>query len=499
MRTRVVDQATDVAAQERVATDCRLLFVTSEIADFLKVGGLGEVSASLPRALRRVSDARVLLPGYRAVLAANPDMRIVAKLAGVADIPPCEIGEITTPDGLTMYIVIAGGLFDRSGNAYVDERANPWEDNDLRFARLAMAAAELARGVPTLNWRPQILHLNDWPGALAAGYLSWQKVGIPSILTIHNLAYQGLFGRDRVDRLAIPPEAFSVDGVEFHGKISFLKAGIYYASQITTVSATYAKEITTPEYGCGLDGLLRARSDQGRLTGILNGIDESWDPRTDPHLPHPFDSADRRGKEANAQHLREAFGLAVGRGPLFAVVSRLVHQKGLDLTIAAIETIVRDGGQLIVTGEGEPAVEEALRQTAARFPQLISVKIGYEEPTARRIFAGSDFLLMPSRFEPCGLSQMYAQRFGSLPIAHNTGGLGDTIEDGATGFLFRGATAETFSQAIDRAKRVFDRKGDLDAMRRQAMTRPFGWAASVRAYMNLYRRVAATRDVRAAA
>jgi len=289
-----------------------------------------------------------------------------------------------------------------------------------------------------------------------------------------------------------------VDGVEFHGKISFLKAGIYYASQITTVSTTYAKEITTPEYGCGLHGLLRTRSDQGRLSGILNGIDESWDPSTDPHLPHPFDSVDWRGKQANAHHLREAFGLAVSRGPLFAVVSRLVHQKGLDLTMAAIESIVRDGGQLVVTGEGEPEVEQALRASAARHPQAIAVKIGYEEKAARRIFAGSDFLLMPSRFEPCGLSQMYAQRFGSLPIAHNTGGLGDTIEDGATGFLFSGATSATFGQAIDRAKLVFDRKKDLETMRRRAMSRPFGWAASVRSYMDVYRR-ALCRDLRAAA
>jgi starch synthase len=488
MRTRV-GSAGDVSALEREAAPrSRLLFVTSEIADFLKVGGLGEVSAGLPRALRRISDARVLLPGYRAVLAANPDMKIVAKLPGLAEIPACEIGEIVTPDGLTMYIVVAGDLFDRPGNAYLDDNANPWDDNDVRFARLAMAAVELARGVPALKWTPEVLHLNDWPGALAAGYLDWQKVAIPSILTIHNLAYQGLYSRDRLSRLAIPAEAFTMDGVEFHGKISFLKAGIYYASQITTVSATYAKEITTQEFGCGLDGLLRARSDQGRLTGILNGIDESWDPSADPHLPHPFDSLNWRGKEANAHHLREAFGLAVSRGPLFAVVSRLVHQKGLDLTIAAIESIVRDGGQLVVTGEGEPEVENALRATAARHPQSIAVKIGYEEPTARRIFAGSDFLLMPSRFEPCGLSQMYAQRFGSLPIAHNTGGLGDTIEDGATGFLFRGATAETFAQAIHRAKSVFDRKDQFAAMRRRAMQRPSGWGEAARSYMDVYRR-----------
>jgi starch synthase len=498
MRARVDRAHGIVAAESDIPGRCKLLFVTSEIADFLKVGGLGEVSAGLPRALRRVSDARVLLPGYRAVLAANPDMKIIARLPAVAEIPACEIGEITTPDGLTMYIVVAGNLFDRGGNAYLDERANPFEDNDLRFARLAMAAVEIARGIPALGWQPEVLHLNDWPGALAAGYLNWQRIPVPSILTIHNLAYQGLYERDRLDRLAIPAEAFAMDGVEFHGKISFLKAGIYYASRITTVSGTYAREITTPEFGCGLDGLLRARSDQGHLTGILNGIDESWDPSTDPHLPHAFDSANWRGKEANAQHLREAFGLAVSRGPLFAVVSRLVHQKGLDLTIAAIESIVRDGGQLVVTGEGETEVEEALRATAARHPHSIAVKIGYEEPTARRIFAGSDFLLMPSRFEPCGLSQMYAQRFGSLPIAHNTGGLGDTIEDGATGFLFSRPTAETFAQAIHRAKSVFDRKDHLETMRRRAMMRPSGWGEAARAYMDVYRR-ALTRDLRVAA
>jgi starch synthase len=475
----------------RDAESSRLLFVTSEIADFLKVGGLGEVSASLPRALRRVSDARVLLPGYRAVLEANPSMRIVARLPGVADIPSAELGEIVTPDGLTIYIVIAQNLFDRAGSAYSDEKATPWDDNDLRFARLALAAVELARGVPKLGWRPDVLHLNDWPGALAAGYLKWQRVPVPSILTIHNLAYQGNFAADRLDRLAIPRDAFSVDGVEFHGKVSFLKTGIYYASEITTVSATYAREITTPEYGCGMDGLLRTRFAQGCLTGILNGIDESWDPSIDPHLPHPFDAGDWRGKDANAHHLREEFGLAVGRGPLFAVVSRLVHQKGLDLTMAAIGSIVRDGGQLVVTGEGEPEVENALRKAAAERPDAIAVKIGYEEATAHRIFAGSDFLLMPSRFEPCGLSQMYAQRFGSLPIAHNTGGLGETIQDGATGFLFDCPKAERLIGAIQRAQSVFGRKDDLGTMRQKAMNRTFGWRHAVPAYLDVYRRALA--------
>lgn len=486
--TQVKVEGPTASDENAVRNRARLLFVTSEIADFLKVGGLGEVSASLPRALRQICDARVLLPGYRAVLAANPDMRIVARLPGLAEIPPCEIGEILTPDGLTIHIVIAGNLYDRAGGVYTDEAAHPYDDNDLRFARLALAAVELARGVDALDWRPDVLHLNDWPGALAAGYLDWQRVPVPSILTIHNLAYQGNFGRDRLRRLGIPETAFAMDGVEFHGEISFLKAGIYYASQITTVSAAYAREITTPEFGCGLDGLLQARNDQGRLSGILNGIDESWDPRIDPHLYHPFDASDRQGKAANTQRLREEFGLAVSRGPLFAVVSRLVHQKGLDLTLEAIDSIVRDNGQLVVIGEGEPEVEAALRARAARHPGTIAVKVGYQETVARRIFAGSDFLLMPSRFEPCGLSQMYAQRFGSLPIAHNTGGLGDTIEDGATGFLFSGARTEPFVKAINRAQEVFERKDDLATMRRRAMTRPFGWQHSVMSYMHVYRR-----------
>jgi starch synthase len=345
----------------------------------------------------------------------------------------------------------------------------------------------MARGVAGHLWRPDILHLNDWPSALAAGYLEWQGIATPSILTVHNLAYQGNFARERLEGLGIPRSAFNIDGIEFHGQISFLKAGLYYASQITTVSGRYAEEITTPDLGCGMDGLLRARHREGRLSGILNGIDESWHPRTDPNLAHPFDAENLSGKQGNAQQLREQFGLSATRGPLFAVVSRLVHQKGLDLTLDAMESIVRDGGQLMVIGEGDAEVEHALQKTAARLPESVAVKIGYEEPLARRIFAASDFLLMPSRFEPCGLSQMYAQRFASLPIAHNTGGLGETIEDGATGFLFNEVQREAFESAIQRAKKVFDRKDVLQEMRQRAMNRTFGWARAVGSYMNVYR------------
>jgi len=348
-----------------------------------------------------------------------------------------------------------------------------------------------AAGLAEPLWRPTLLHLNDWPSGLAAAYLAWRGQRTPSILTIHNLAYQGLFEAERSSRLGVPDSAFQMEGVEFYGKLSFLKAGIVYASHVTTVSDTYAQEILTPEFGCGLDGLLRKTAEQGRLSGILNGIDESWDPATCPHLAQPFDASDVKGREANAADVREAFGLAVSRGPLFAVVSRLVHQKGVDLAIAAAEQIVAQGGQIVVTGRGEGRFEEALRGLARQHKGAVGVRIGFEERQARRMFAGSDFLLMPSRFEPCGLSQMYAQRYGSLPIAHRTGGLADTIEDGVTGFLFREPSVNALVAAVRRGLDAFSSAPKLEAMRRAAMARSFGWNRSALGYKDVYGRVTA--------
>jgi len=467
------------AARERV------LYVTSEMADFVKVGGLGEVSAALPRALREHADVRVLIPGYPTVRRNGGE--IVARLPGQAAIPPCEIARLQTADGLTIYAVICPELFDRPGSPYTDATGRDWSDNDLRFARLALAAADMTTALGDPGWRPQVLHLNDWPTALAPAYLAWRGSTIPTLLTIHNLAYQGLFERERLSALGIPEQAFHVEGVEFYGKLSFLKAGAFYATQLTTVSSTYAAEITQPEFGCGLDGLLRARARQGRLTGILNGIDAGFDPRTDPHLLCHFDGSDWSGKTANAAHIRQRFGLAVSHGPLFAIVSRLVHQKGIDLAIEVAEAIVRDGGQIVATGRGEPAFETAMQALADRHPDSVGVRIGFDETEARRIYAGSDFLLMPSRFEPCGLSQMYAQRFGSLPIAHRTGGLADTIRDGLTGFLFRDLSLSGLAGAIRRAFDAFGAGSRLADMRRQAMSQSFGWDRSAQAYGALYR------------
>jgi starch synthase len=465
-----------------------ILFVTSEIADYIKAGGLGEVSAALPRALRHHYDVRILIPGYRQVLSQIGPVEEIARLPASFGIPACGLGRGTTRDGLTVYVLLCPELYDRDGSPYVDGFGVDWSDNDIRFARLGLAAADIACGNGDSLWRADLLHLNDWPSGLASAYLAWRGKPIPTILTIHNLAYQGLFDRRRLSHLGIPDAAFHIDGVEFYGKLSFLKAGIYYSSHITTVSSTYAREITQPESGCGLDGLLRTRAEQGRLDGIINGIDESWDPSRDPYLVSPFSAENCRGKGANARNVRDTFGLALSNGPLFAVVSRLVHQKGVDLAISAAEEIVSQGGQIAVIGQGEPRFEAELQALAQRHPGSVGVKIGYDEGEARRMYAGSDFLLMPSRFEPCGLSQMYAQKFGSLPIAHRTGGLADTIEDGVNGFLFGEPSLKRFKDAIGRGLETFRSRSRLIEMRRAAMKRPHGWDRSASRYQEVYER-----------
>src|ERR1700761_8401394 len=407
----------------------RVLFVTTEMDDFIRVGGLAAVSAALPRALRRGSDVRILLPGYTEVVEQLTHLDVIGHSPALAEIPACSVGLAATKDGLPVYVVLCPQLYDRPGNPYGDENGRDWPDNDIRFARLASVASRIAAGVLDKNWAADLVHANDWQSALVPAYLAWNAVNIPTILTIHNLAYQGLFEKESLRRIGAPADSFHVDGLEFYNKLSFLKGGLNYASHLTTVSSTYAREITTPEFGCGLEGLLRQRSDARELTGILNGIDESWDPRFCPQLAQQFGAGDWAGKRANADYVRKQLGLAMSRGPIFGLVARLVHQKGIDLVLSAADEIVEAGGQIIVTGSGEPALEQALVAAHRRRPDSIGVVIGFNDAQARRIFAGSDFTLMPSRFEPCGLSQMYAQRFGSLPIGHQTGGLAETITD----------------------------------------------------------------------
>ncbi len=466
-----------------------ILFVTSEYSDLIKAGGLGDVSSALPKALLKRNDVRILIPGYKQVINSGHSITVVDELPAYAQLPACKIGQLQIKGGPIIYVVLAPELYERDGNPYGDEKGKDWEDNPIRFARFSLAAAEIARGRSAFNWQPELVHTHDWPAALTSAYMKWQDQTTPSVFTIHNLAHQGLCAPDYLEKLGLGHDAFTIDSMEFYGQLSFMKAGINYATHITTVSETYAHEITQADFGCGLHGLLKQKLDQGVLSGITNGIDDSWEPGSDPHLVASFRARKWHGKHANTRYLEHIFNLKPSSGPLFAVVSRLAHQKGLDLTVRVAETIVKAGGRLIVMGTGEKKIEKELLLLADRHPHNIGVHIGFNEAEARRIFAGSDFLLMPSRFEPCGLSQMYAQRFGSLPIAHRTGGLADTIEDGLNGFLFSDLSVESYSRAVQRALHVFKHRDLLCAMRCHAMASPLYWNQSVFPYDQLYARL----------
>lgn len=468
----------------------RVLFVTSEFSDFAKAGGLADVSAFLPRALKQQGiDVRVLLPGYLKVVESAGPITIVASLPRRGDIEPCLIGETRTADGLCLYIVLSPTLYQREGSPYGSPDGADWPDNDIRFARLSLAAAEIAQGRKELGWTPDLVHAHDWPAGLTPAFLRWDKIAVPAVTTIHNIAHQGLFSTDRRHALAIPDDALGLDGVEFHGKISFLKAGIIYADHVTTVSPNHAREITTEPQGGGLHGLLQRLASDGRLTGIVNGIGDDWKPADDPHLGRPFDADDQSAKAVHKERIRESLCLAPSDGPLFGIVSRLVHQKGMDLVAAVAPEIVRRGGQIAILGIGDQDTEEMLRGVVRNHRDDVAMLNGFNEPMAHRIMAASDFYLMPSRFEPCGLSQLHAQRYGSLPIAHATGGLVDTIEDGATGFLFDAFDLDSFTGAIDRAFHVYADSAELSRMRKAAMTRPSDWSEAAADYVKLYARL----------
>ncbi|GLQ99175.1 glycogen synthase [Dyella mobilis] len=466
----------------------KILFVTSEMKDFIKAGGLGDVSAALPRALSKNHDIRVLLPGYRAVLTSGAHLKKVGHTRKRGVLPACDIAELVTEDGLHILVVCNDALFNREGSPYVDAHGEGWQDNDVRFATLSSVAADIASGHANLAWRPDLLHLNDWTCALAACYLDWRHETVPSVLTIHNLAYQGVFPESAARRIGLPDKASELD---FHGSVSFLRGGMVRADCLTTVSDSYAQQIVGPVYGCGMDRLLARRRNEGRLVGILNGIDPDWNPLHDSALPAPFSIGQWDKRRQNTADLREELGLQAIPGPLFVFVSRMVHQKGLDLVCEAAPQIIAAGGQLALIGRGEPMYERMASMLARRFPGRVSTHIGFDEALAHRMFAGADFLLMPSRYEPCGLSQMYAQAYGCLPIAHATGGLIDTIEDGVSGLLFEHARVCDLRSCLQRAFRIYAEPLLLDAMRGAAMLEKHGWSHSGQQYTSLYRQLCA--------
>jgi starch synthase len=462
----------------------RVLFVTPECAPLTKTGGLGDVSAALPAALRTLGiDVRVLLPAYRGV--APPQATEVAKLSLLQmEARLLEAGEFLLLD--------CPPLYDRPGGPYQDAQGADWADNALRFGFLSRVAAHLGSAGSPLEWRPEIVHCNDWPTALAPVYLHFEHAHAGTVMTVHNLAFQGLFDAGLLERLELPRATFAVEGLEFYGKLSFLKGGLVYADALTTVSPTYAREIQTEEFGCGLDGVLRERRE--RLRGITNGIDtDTWNPMSDPRIVERYSWTSLEKKTANKLALQRRLNLSEDAAtPLAGAVCRFTHQKGVDLIAAAADDMVGLGMQLCLLGRGEREYEAALAVAAARHPANIAVAIGFNEDLAHLIEAGADLFLMPSRFEPCGLNQMYSQRYGTPPVARATGGLVDTIADGETGFLFERAESAALLDALRRALAAYRDTRRWREMQRRAMARDFSWAAPARQYADLYARHART-------
>ncbi len=478
----------------------RILFAASEALPLIKTGGLADVAGSLPAALAALGqDVRLVLPAFPRALHAAGELETLTTLEVPGAGEPVHIlGGRMPGNGVPLYLVSAHGHFDRGGNPYTDLTGRDWGDNADRFTLFGRVLALMAMDRAGLGWAPDLFHGNDWQTGLAPVLLHDAPGRPATLFTIHNLSYQGLYDRATFDRLGLPRDLWRPDGLEFHGGFSFIKGGIGFSDRVNTVSPTYAKEVLTPHLGYGLDGLLRHLGE--RFSGILNGIDyDYWNPATDPALHHHYD-ADEPGPKVEAKlDLQREFGLPEDPDAfLFAHIGRLVPQKGVDLILGILPRLLeRPGVQLVVQGTGDPALQRALAEAHAAHPGRIGLYLGYDEPRAHRIEAGSDAFLMPSRFEPCGLNQMYSLRYGSVPVVHRTGGLADTVVDAtpdnletarATGFLFEHTDIEGLWYAIRQALAL--RANDPDGWRRLMVTgmrQDFSWQASARRYLELYR------------
>jgi starch synthase len=479
----------------------QILFVTSEAFPLIKTGGLADVSSALPAALRALGmDVRLLLPAYPAAVAAAGIQGPAIHLGEAFEGRPVSVLKGQLPgSAVPVLLVDSPGLYDRPGTPYQNESGSDWPDNEHRFGLLSWAAARLSQPNSPLGWQPDVLHLNDWPAGLAPAYLfCWGGERPRTIFTIHNIAYQGNFPAPCLSQLALEPRCFALDGLEFHGQISFLKAGLYYADRITTVSPTYANEIRHPPLGCGFEGLLTKR--RADLWGILNGADYTiWDPRRDSHLVKQRTPDDFAAKAEDKRTVQHTMGLAEkSSAPLFVVVSRLVEQKGMDLVLAAIPTMLRLGGQLAVLGSGDKGLELSFANASAANPSSVAVHVGYSEPLAHRLISGGDFLLMPSRAEPCGLTQIYALRYGTIPIVHRVGGLADTVVDAsydamleheATGFVFDEPAGPGLDWSIERAVTAYHTEEERRCLQLAGVRQDFSWASAARRYLDLYREV----------
>ena len=482
----------------------KVLFVASEAYPLVKTGGLGDVLFSLPHALdARGADVRLLLPGYRPLLRQLGQLKIVGWLdvRGAEGLVSVRILETRHPEyAFPLWIADCPRLFDRDGNPYVNAQGQDWPDNAERFTVLARVASLLAQDGLDVGWQPDVVHCHDWQTGLVAAFLADQPVRPKTVFTIHNLAYGGYFPYGDFVRLHLPSPWWSPEGAEFHGGFSMLKAGIVYSDVVTTVSPTYAAEICTPEFGYGLDGLLLSR--QHKLHGILNGIDSAiWNPATDPHLPAHYslgriNPGKRRCKEALLGRFLPQADDAAMQAPLLGLVGRLVEQKGIDWVLAAIPVLLAEtDARIVLLGSGQTQYEQKLLRLARQNPQRVMVEIGYDEPLAHLIEAGADIFLMPSRFEPCGLNQMYSLRYGTPPVVFRTGGLADTVVDAtpdaladgsATGFVFDTPGVGTFLEAIRRALALHREPAQWRRLQQAGMRQSFDWSDSAGHYLALY-------------
>ena len=472
----------------------RILHSSSEFFPLVKTGGLADVSAALGAAQRNLGyDARVLVPGYAAVLdALGPDAHRLEGDVRVGGASGRILRGTLRGVELPAYVLDCPALFVRAGGPYLDQAGHEYGDNSLRFALLSRAAADLGLGADP-GFRVDVLHGHDWQTGLAPAYLAYAGRARPrTVHTIHNLAYQGVFGAEIFHQLGLPDAAMHMEGIEYHGRLSFLKAALWYADALTTVSRTYAVEIQTPAFGHGLDGLLRGRKDD--LTGIVNGVDYGvWDPRHDDDLPRHYGPGDLGGKLVAKAALRTRFGLGAARGPLFVAVARLTADKGLDLVADAAESIGEFDGQLAILGTGDSTIEAQLSALAARQPGRIGFVHGYDEALAHIMQAGADVTLVPSRTEPCGLTQLYAMRYGALPLVRRTGGLADTVVDAtvealehATGFVFDAPNRGALLATMRRAAGLFEQPSLWARVQHNAMVQDFGWESAARRYLDVY-------------
>lgn len=470
----------------------KILFAASEIYPLIKTGGLADVAGALPVALRKKGhDVKLIMPAYQGILEKVAPIQKSINLGnpfGVGDLLLLEthIPENDTP----IWLLQCQALYEREDGPYVDRNGIDFEDNHIRFAALSWAAATLALHGELMNWQADILHLNDWQTGFAAAYLeSWKTEHIPVVTTVHNLRYNGSFDMNQFSTMHLSPELLSMHGMEFYGRFSGLKAGLVYADAVTTVSPTYAKEILTPEYGDGLDGTLRAMQD--RLVGILNGVDyDQWSPEKDPLIPHNYGVDTLNQKQANKLALLQENSLSENLNqPVFGVVSRLTEQKGLDLVLQVMPALLEKGARLVVLGSGDKYLENQYLELQSNYPDQVAVRIGYFEDYSHRLQAGIDALLIPSRFEPCGLTQLYALKYGTLPLVRQTGGLADTVfEEGerSNGFVFKDANAASLQAAMERCIECFRDANLWQKKQENAMNYDYSWEAVTDQWISLY-------------